>query len=409
MANIVTMPKLSDTMTEGVVSKWLLKEGEKVKRGQPIVEIETDKANMEYESSASGILLKILVADSEKCALQAPIAVIGKDGENWQDALKAATATTKKKDDNEKVENKTAKEEKQSISHDAPAAIASQGDRVKVSPLAKKIATERGLDLSSISGSGPNGRIIIRDLEGSSQTQSTLSSSLKEESVKIPLSSMRKVIAKRLTQSMQESPHFYLKIGLDITKLLEWRKEILLKIPKEDKFSINDIVMFLTARALRKHPEINSSWKGDHILEYRDVHMCMAVALESGLVTPVIRHCDKLSLLDIAKESKRLVGLAKNNKLSPQDSTGGTFTISNLGMNDIEDFTAIINPPQAAILAVGASKEEVALEGEKLKSIQRMRVTLSCDHRVIDGAVGSYFLKTLKGYFEDPYKTLFMI
>ena len=364
---------------------------------------------MEYESSTSGILLKILVADSEKSALQAPIAVIGKEGENWEDALKLLNSASKK-EDSAKIKE-APKEEKPKEPQDTHSAISDIDERVKVSPLAKKIAKDRGLDLKSIIGSGPNGRIIIRDLEGKdSQTQSSVSYSGKEEeSRKIPLSSMRKVIAKRLTQSMQESPHFYLKIGLDITKLLKWRKEFLTRIPKEDKFSINDIIMFLTARALKKHPEINSSWREDHILEYRDVHMCLAVALDSGLVTPVIRHCDKLSLLEIARESKRLVELSKNNKLSPKDFTGGTFTISNLGMNGIEDFTAIINPPQAAILAVGATKEEVVLDGEELRNVQRMRVTLSCDHRVVDGAVGSYFLKTLKSYFEDPYKVIFML
>ena len=414
MATIMEMPKLSDTMKEGAIARWLKKEGEKVSAGIPIIEIETDKATMEYESPGGGVLLKILVGDGGKCALQAPIAVIGKADEKWEEILakyNEKKSSTKPAPSHEKEASKVA-------AH--PTSVQStqtQSDEsIKASPLAKKIAADKGIDLKSLQGSGPNGRIIQRDLENvpqSSGAKTTPSYAMTNyaaaEVEKIPLTNMRKTIARRLCESVNTAPHFYLSLSINMTNLLTWRKETLAKLSAEQKFSVNDLVIFLTSRALRRHPEVNASWKDEYIEQYRDVHMSVAVALPNGLMTPVVRHADKLNIVQIAQETKRLVKIAKDGKLQPSDYAGGTFSISNLGMSGIEEFTAIINPPQAAILAVGSTiATPVAYESGEIGIEQRMKITLSCDHRVIDGAVGSEFLKTLKQYFEDPATALFL-
>lgn len=415
MATVMEMPKLSDTMAEGSVARWLKKEGEKVSAGVPVIEIETDKATMEYESPASGVLLKILVGDGQKCPLQAPIAVIGKADEKWEEALEKYQA---KKGGTSSVSAASApkKEEKAAVAAPAQtkAAAESSNDLVKASPLAKKIAEDKGIDLKSIQGSGPNGRIVQRDLaqaaSGGNATGTAPSFAFSGAEVeKIPHTNMRKTIAKRLTESLSTAPHFYLTVSINMANVLAWRKEVIAKIPENEKFSVNDLVIFLTARALKRHPEINSSWQDDHVARYRDVHMSVAVALPNGLMTPVVRHADKLTVVQIAQETKRLVKLAKDGKLQPNDYAGGTFSVSNLGMAGIESFTAIINPPQAAILAVGSTvPTPVVLANGTIGVEQRMKVTLSCDHRVIDGALGAEFLKTLRQFFEDPVSALFL-
>lgn len=417
MATVMEMPKLSDTMSEGSVARWLKKEGEKVSAGIPIIEIETDKATMEYESPAGGILLKILVGDGQKCPLQAPIAVIGKDGEKWEEALEKYNA--KKGGSSATAASSAPKKEEKAAPSQSSASKTSltpqNNDLVKASPLAKKIAEDKGIDLKSIQGSGPNGRIVQRDLAqisssgGSTSTGVTSFAFGAAEVEKIPHTNMRKTIAKRLTESLQTSPHFYLTVSINMTNLLAWRKDVIAKLSEAEKFSVNDLVIFLTSRALKRHPEINSSWQEDHVARYRDVHMSVAVALPNGLMTPVVRHADKLTVVQIAQETKRLVKLAKDGKLQPNDYAGGTFSVSNLGMAGIESFTAIINPPQAAILAVGATvPTPVVLANGSVGVEQRMKVTLSCDHRVIDGALGAEFLKTLRQFFEDPVSALFL-
>ncbi|WGL59311.1 pyruvate dehydrogenase complex dihydrolipoamide acetyltransferase [Pigmentibacter sp. JX0631] len=418
MATVMEMPKLSDTMSEGSVARWLKKEGEKVSAGIPIIEIETDKATMEYESPAGGILLKILVGDGQKCPLQAPIAVIGKDGEKWEEALekynaKKGGASSAPASSAPKKEEKAATPAQSSASKTATSS--QTNDLVKASPLAKKIAEDKGIDLKSIQGSGPNGRIVQRDLAQVSSSSGVATAGAPSfafgaaEVEKIPHTNMRKTIAKRLTESLQTSPHFYLTVSINMTNLLAWRKDVIAKLSEAEKFSVNDLVIFLTSRALKRHPEINSSWQDDHVARYRDVHMSVAVALPNGLMTPVVRHADKLTVVQIAQETKRLVKLAKDGKLQPNDYAGGTFSVSNLGMAGIESFTAIINPPQAAILAVGATvPTPVVLANGSVGVEQRMKVTLSCDHRVIDGALGAEFLKTLRQFFEDPVSALFL-
>ncbi|KAB8032016.1 pyruvate dehydrogenase complex dihydrolipoamide acetyltransferase [Fluviispira multicolorata] len=411
MATVMEMPKLSDTMAEGSVARWLKKEGDKVSAGIPVIEIETDKATMEYESPASGVLLKILVGDGQKCPLQAPIAIIGKADEKWEEvfekykAKKGGSAASAKSEAPKATASAPAKAA-------APQATSVSQVDVKASPLAKKIAADKGIDLKSIQGSGPNGRIVQRDLSQTSSSAATTSPAFAVASggvVKIPHTNMRKTIARRLAESVNTAPHFFLSISFNMADLLNWRKSAVAKLPEDQKFSVNDLVIFLAARALKRHPAVNSSWQDDCVLQYGDVHISVAVALPNGLMTPVVRHADKLTVVQIAQETKRLVKIAKEGKLQPNDYAGGTFSVSNLGMTGIEDFTAIINPPQAAILAVGSTlPTPVVLSNGSVGVEQRMKVTLSCDHRVIDGAVGAEFLKTLKQYFEDPATALFL-
>lgn len=414
MATVMEMPKLSDTMSEGSVARWLKKEGDKVSAGIPVIEIDTDKATMEYECPASGTLLKILVGDGQKCALQAPIAIIGKPDEKWEEALEKYNA----KKGGAAASSETKKEAPKASSAAAPSASSSKASasapdlNVKASPLAKKIAADKGIDLKAIQGSGPNGRIVQRDLDqapSSGSSSSSFAFAANAEVEKIPHTNMRKTIARRLAESVNTAPHFFLTVNINMTNLLAWRKDAVAKLPENEKFSVNDLVIFLTARALKRHPDVNSSWQDDYVAKYRDVHMSVAVALPKGLMTPVVRHADKLTVVQIAQETKRLVKLAKDGKLQPNDYAGGTFSVSNLGMAGIESFTAIINPPQAAILAVGATvPTPVVLPNGTIGVEQRMKVTLSCDHRVIDGAVGAEFLKTLRQFFEDPVSALFL-
>ncbi|MBX9837340.1 pyruvate dehydrogenase complex dihydrolipoamide acetyltransferase [Silvanigrella sp.] len=415
MATVMEMPKLSDTMSEGSVARWLKKEGDKVSAGIPVIEIDTDKATMEYECPASGTLLKILVGDGQKCPLQAPIAVIGKPDEKWEEVLEKYNA----KKGGASASSETKKEvPKASSAASAPSASSSKSSasvsdlNVKASPLAKKIAADKGIDLKAIQGSGPNGRIVQRDLDQAPSSGSSASSfafAANAEVEKIPHTNMRKTIARRLAESVNTAPHFFLTVNINMTNLLAWRKDAVAKLPENEKFSVNDLVIFLTARALKRHPDVNSSWQDDYVAKYRDVHMSVAVALPNGLMTPVVRHADKLTVVQIAQETKRLVKLAKDGKLQPNDYAGGTFSVSNLGMAGIESFTAIINPPQAAILAVGSTvPTPVVLPNGTIGVEQRMKVTLSCDHRVIDGAVGAEFLKTLRQFFEDPVSALFL-
>ncbi len=426
MATVMEMPKLSDTMKEGSIAKWLKKEGDKVVAGSAVVEIDTDKATMEFEAPAGGILLKILVGDGQKCNLQDPIAVIGKSDENWQEILDKFKAKKGGSSAASQLNNKetTNKQESAFSQNQARASSSVAGtqhlisEKLKASPLAKKIASDKGINLAHIQGSGPNGRIVQRDLESAQNSASSASSAMSYTStqnfvtsnvIKIPLTNMRKTIATRLKESVHNSPHFYLSVRITMDTILNWRKLALAKVTNDQKFSINDLMIFVLARALKKHPEINSSWQDDHIAQYTDVHMSVAVALPNGLMTPVVKHADKLNIFQIASETKRLVQLAKDGKLQPTDYAGGTFSISNLGSMGIENFTAIINPPQAAILAVGNTIPTPVVDPKGQIVVQQlMQVTLSCDHRVIDGAMGAEFLKTLKSYLEDPISMSFL-
>lgn len=432
MAKVMEMPKLSDTMKEGVVAQWLVKEGDKVTAGSPIIEIETDKATMEYEAPVSGTLLKILVNNGGTCALRAPIAVIGKPEEDWQKALEsfsagaAAPAPAPSAPSPTRATTSTlaaAAPTSTAAAAPAPSSLAAQvsaakpqvdAGRIKASPLARKVALEQGIALEGLAGSGPAGRIVRRDLEGAKASPAYPMSAKGVSPAagvteRVPLTMMRKTIATRLTESVQTAPHFYLTTSINMGGVLEWRKQTMQRLGEQGRFSVNDVIILLTAKALRKHPEINASWGGDHIARHGDVHIGMAVALPAGLVTPVIRWADTLTITQVASATKALSAKARDGALQPQDYQGGTFTISNLGMAGVESFTAIINPPQAAILAVGATVPTPVFNAEgNVVAEQRMKVTLSCDHRVIDGYQGALFLQTLKACFEDPLSALML-
>lgn len=422
-ATVITMPKMSDTMQEGTISAWLKKVGDVVKSGEIIAEVETDKATMELESYEDGTLLYIGVQAGESVAVDGVIAVIGENGADFEKLLKGQSSAPASVPAESKAEAPAApaKVEAPSVSPAAAAqsaapavSPASEGDRVKASPLAKKIAEDKGFDIRQINGSGEGGRIVKRDIENfvpaaapvatSAQapagTPALGQESFREEKV----SQMRKVIAKRLAESKFGAPHFYLTMEINMDKSIEARKSMNEISPV--KISFNDFVIKACASALRQHPKVNSSWLGDKIRYNDHIHIGMAVAVEEGLLVPVIRFADSLSLSQISNQAKTLGGKAKNKELQPKDWEGNTFTISNLGMFGIDEFTAIINPPDACILAVGGIKETVIVKDGQMKIGNLMKVTLSCDHRVVDGAVGSAFLLTLKGLLEDPVRML---
>jgi pyruvate dehydrogenase E2 component (dihydrolipoamide acetyltransferase) len=418
MAQLIVMPKLSDTMEEGAIANWLKKEGDAIDEGQDLVEIETDKATMTFASAAEGVVLKILLEPRKTVPLSAPMCVIGQKGEsfNLEELIAKSSASAKPTD------KKPAHAPATKSPVAAPVALAATASgtttlssspvstgRVKASPLAKKIAADKGINLSGVMGSGPAGRVIVKDLESiSSHMRSPARSARTSEDRVIANSMMRKTIAKRLLAGKNEAPHFYLTVSADMTRMNDWRARLNKDADKSGvKVSVNDLVIMAVAKALVKHPDINASWQGDSIIEYGNVHVAMAVALPTGLVTPVIRHTDQQSIRDIAQTSRELAMRAKDGKLTNDDYAGGTFTISNLGMFGVEEFTAIINPPQAAILAVGATIPTPVVDAKGQVVVQpRMKMTMSCDHRVIDGAMGAQFLQTLVSYLEDPLNML---
>lgn len=423
-ATLITMPKMSDTMAEGTIAAWLKKVGDEIKSGDIIAEVETDKATMELESYEDGTLLYIGVEEGDSVEIDGVIAIIGEKGADYEKLLKAQKSKGSKSEapqEEEKKEDKEdAKEESKTEESKAPektASSSSENGRLKASPLAKKMAEEKGFDISLVKGSGEGGRIVKRDVEtfdpasvkpaAKADSASPVVSapavgqeSFKEEKV----SQMRKVIAKRLAESKFQAPHFYLTMEINMDKAIEARNSMNEISPV--KISFNDMVIKASAAALRQNPKVNSSWLGDKIRYNEHIHIGMAVAVEEGLLVPVIRFADSKSLSQISNEAKSLGGKAKNKELQPKDWEGNTFTISNLGMFGIEEFTAIINPPDACILAVGGIKETVIVKNGQMQIGNVMKVTMSCDHRVVDGAVGSAFLKTLKGLLEDPVRIL---
>lgn len=413
MAILITMPKLSDTMEEGGIASWLKKEGEFVEDGEALVEIETDKATMEYASPEEGYILKLVAAAGEGVALDGPICVLGEKGESFDlDKLIAESGGGSKASHGSSDTPAEKKEETPAPAPSAPvAAGVSQSGRVKASPLAKKIAEANGIDVANVSGSGPNGRVVQRDVQsamssGVSGMNTSSAMTASRSDVKVPLSMMRKTIAKRLLAGKNDAPHFYLTVSANMEQMIKFRADLNKNVGKVEglpKVSVNDLVMLASAKALRLHPTINSSWQGDHILQHGDVNVCMAVALPTGLVTPVIRHADQLGVRDISLAAKAIGKKAKDGNISNDDLQGGTFTISNLGMTKVEQFTAIINPPQAAILAVGTTQAQPWVNDNGELGVQkRMKMTLSCDHRVIDGMVGAQFLETLIEFLENP-------
>ncbi|RAI87964.1 pyruvate dehydrogenase complex dihydrolipoamide acetyltransferase [Algoriphagus yeomjeoni] len=418
-AMVITMPKMSDTMQEGTIASWLKKVGDEVKSGEIIAEVETDKATMELESYDDGTLLYIGVEAGDSVAVDGVIAVIGEKGADYETLLKAqkaesseAPAEAKSEPAKEEKKEEAPKAKSESSTSSAPATTA-DGDRLKASPLAKKMAEDKGIDIRTVSGSGDGGRIVKRDVENfvpaaapqGGEAVGTAAPGLGVESFKEEkVSQMRKVIAKRLAESKFGAPHFYVTMEINMDKAIEARKSMNEIAPV--KISFNDMVIKATAAALRQHPKVNSSWLGDKIRYNDHIHIGMAVAVDEGLLVPVIRFADSLSLSQISTQAKSLGGRAKNKELQPKDWEGNTFTISNLGMFGVDEFTAIINPPDACILAVGGIKETVIVKDGQMQVGNVMKVTLSCDHRVVDGSIGAAFLITLKSLLEDPVRIL---
>jgi pyruvate dehydrogenase E2 component (dihydrolipoamide acetyltransferase) len=415
MAEIVYMPKLSDTMTEGVVASWIKNVGDTVKNGEIIAEIETDKATMEFESFYDGVLLYIGVETGKAAPVNAILAIIGNKEEDISDLIKASPAPTITS--NEKIEVPApaptpAPKVEPVIAVPAQATVIipqnTSTDRIFASPLAKKLALEKGIDISFVAGTGENGRIVKRDVDHyvpyNGQQQAPKGNYVGVESfVDEPISQMRKTIAKRLAESKFTAPHFYLTMDIDMDVAIQTRKSL---SALDVKVSYNDFVVKAVALALKKHPNVNSSWLGDVIRRNHHVHIGVAVAVEDGLLVPVIRFADGKSLSEISSEVKNLAGRAKTKKLQPSDWEGNTFTISNLGMFGIESFTAIVNPPDSCILAVGGIKEIPVVKNGQVVPGNVMKVTLSCDHRVVDGATGSAFLLTFKEYMENTIALL---
>ncbi|MFD2247822.1 pyruvate dehydrogenase complex dihydrolipoamide acetyltransferase [Pontibacter ruber] len=439
-ASVIRMPKMSDTMTEGVLVSWLKKVGDKVKSGDILAEVETDKATMELESYEDGTLLYTGVNAGDAVPVDAVIAVIGEEGADYKALLNGGAAVPagveeRSREENAKTDENIAAQEEATTSErvqevKVPATGAATttvtteaNGRIKASPLAKKLAQEKGFNLSEIKGSGEGGRIVLRDIENfkpSAAPQPAAAPQAKpaaapavtaavpgapaEAYEEVNVSQMRKVIARRLAESKFSAPHFYLTMEIDMDKAIEARTSINEVSPV--KVSFNDLVIKAAAAALRQHPAVNSSWLGDKIRYNKHINIGVAVAVEEGLLVPVVRNADFKSLSAIAAEVKDLGGKAKTKKLQPSDWEGNTFTISNLGMFGIEEFTAIINPPDACIMAVGGIKQTPVVRNGEIRIGNVMKVTLSCDHRVVDGAVGSAFLQTFKNMLENPVRIL---
>ena len=413
MAEIVRMPKLSDTMTDGTVAAWHKKVGDKVKSGELLAEIETDKATMEFESYVDGILLYIGVQKGETVAVDALLAVFGKEGEDVSAIVAAEGAAPAAKEEAPAAvapaPSAAVVEAPKAVVAQAPVAAAHSpaaapvpfnDGRMRVSPLAKKLAEDKGLPLQYIPGSGDGGRIVRRDIDAFMAGASVQSASAVESYTEENVSQMRKTIARRLAESKFTAPHFYLTMEINMGRAVEARAAM--NAATGSKVSFNDMVVKATALALKQHPKVNSSWQGDTIRYNHHVHMGIAVAVEEGLLVPVVRFADTKTLAQINQEVKTFAEKARTKKLQPSDWEGNTFTISNLGMFGIEEFTAIVNPPDACILAVGAIREVPVVKNGAVVPGHTMKLTLSCDHRVVDGASGSAFLQTLKAMLEEP-------
>lgn len=424
-AEIVRMPKMSDTMEEGVIAAWHKKVGDTVESGELVAEVETDKATMEYESYNDGTVLYLGAKEGESIKVDGILAVVGEEGADYEALIKADQQGGSSA---AKEEAAPAKEEKPAESAPAkesaaPAATSNTttaNGRIKASPLAKKLAEEKGIDLGQVDGSGDGGRIVKRDIENFTPAAQPAAQPAAKEAgtpaVELPtvvaeesfeevkVSQMRKTIAKRLAESKFTAPHFYLTMEINMDKAIEARKSMNEVSPV--KISFNDMVIKAVSAALRKHPKVNSSWLGDKIRYNNHIHIGVAVAVDEGLLVPVVRFADNKTLSHISAEVKELGAKAKNKELQPKDWEGNTFTISNLGMFGIEEFTAIVNPPDSCILAVGGIKQTPIVKDGEMVIGNVMKVTMSCDHRVVDGAIGSAFLQTFKQYLEDPIRIL---
>ena len=410
----ILMPALSPTMEEGTLSKWLVKEGDTVTSGDLIAEIETDKATMEVESIDDGTIGKILVHEGQEAVkVNEPIAILLLDGENLSDIKSIKKVPpTESVQEIEKIESK----EKLNFSSDKTSKInldtninienlKKNETRIFASPLAKRIAKQKDVDLSLVNGSGPNGRILKADIENFNNNKDLLQNEIisnNNNSELIKNSSMRKTIAERLVKSKNEAPHFYLSLDCNIDQLLKIRSMINLKSNDKYKISVNDMIIKAASSSLIKVPKANASWENENTRYFNNTDISVAVAIDGGLITPIIKDVQSKGLLEISEDMKLLANKAKDGKLLPEEYVGGSFSISNLGMYGIKEFSAVINPPQGAILAVGSGEKRPIVLNDQLTIASIMTVTLSCDHRVVDGAVGAQFLSVFKDFIENP-------
>jgi len=427
MAELIKMPRLSDTMEEGTVATWFKKVGDKVQEGDILAEIETDKATMEFESFYEGTLLYIGIKENETAKVDAPLAIIGDEGEDIESILSDSISDNKPEEkksiespnsfqapgDNQKAEISGEKAESKVIKEKDESSRSSEiikSQRIFISPLAKKLANDKNIDISAIQGTGENGRIIKSDIENYKETvvqpqvQPTIASLDNQGYSEVNHSQMRKVIAKRLSESKFSAPHYYLNVELDMSETIVFRKQCN-AIP-DTKISFNDIIIKACAVALRNNPSVNSQWFDDRIRYNNFVNIGVAVGVEDGLIVPVLKNADKMSVAEISKSVKEMAALARDKKLTPEMMQGSTFTISNLGMFGIESFTSIINSPNSVILSVGAIIEKPVVKDGEVVVGNTMKLTLACDHRVVDGLTGAKFLQSLKPLIENPLSML---
>lgn len=419
MATNILMPALSPTMTEGTLSRWLKREGDTVKSGDLIAEIETDKATMEVEAVDEGILGRIVVPEgSEGVKVNSPIAILVEEGEAVPDAVEAAPAKKAEAAPQTAAQPASSQPATQpaatspASTQSAPAHGASSGKRVFASPLARRIAVQKGIDLSTLKGTGPNGRILRRDVENAKPALAggtgAVAVAAAAEAKRVPNSSMRKVIARRLSESKQNVPHFYVSVDIELDALLALRSQLNAASPSEGegqfRISVNDMMIKAVALALRDCPGLNVQFTEADTLHFPDIDISMAVSIPDGLITPIIRQADRKSLREISEQARNLAKRARDGKLKPEEFQGGTFSISNMGMFGVREFAAIINPPQAGILAIAAGEKRAVVRGDQLAVATVMTATLSVDHRAVDGALGAKWLNALRDIVQNPYR-----
>ncbi len=422
MAETINMPKLGFDMAEGLLVRWVKQVGENINKGDVLAEIETDKATVEVESSASGVVLQLIVDQGMMVPVNAPIAVIGEAGEK----VEAPAATPSKVESPKSDVERSTSDEKpapQSAPTVAPAAQASaplETGPVKASPLAKKIARDQKVDLSKVQGTGPGGRIVRRDIEAALASDSTLNiqrstspqpitsyqSPITAEDKVVPTTKLRQAIGRRLVESKQSIPHFYVTHEFKMETLLEMRKQVNAYLPENEKVSVNDFILKGVALSLRQFPNLNATLRGTEIVQFGHVNVGVAVTVPGGLMTVVVKDTDQKTLRQISGEVKAMAARARDGKVKPEDVDSSTFSTSNLGMYDVEDFIAIINPPEAAILAIGSAREVPVVDGGQVKAGWRMKATISVDHRVSDGAEAAQFMQALAGFLENPVRML---
>lgn len=402
MAEKIFMIALSPTMKKGKITKWRVNQGDTIKEGQIICDVETDKTTMEYESMNEGTILKIIVNSGERASVGQTIAIVGEENENIQEILDELKDEIRENNKSEKTKTEKIIEEKDTNNINTKQNN-EDDSHIKISPLAKKIAKLNNIDIKKIKGSGPNGRIIKKDIEEFKDKKTSFFKNDGEDKI-IEISDKRRIIAERLSESKFTSPHYYLKVSVNMENILNTRKEM---NKKGEKVSLNSYLIKIASQAILKHKIINSSWNDENIIEYSNIDIGIAVAQKDGLITPIIRQTQFKGIKDIDTELKQLIEKAKDGSLEPEEYTNSTFTISNLGSFGIEEFTAIINPPGSAILAIGSINEKPIVENGEIKIKPIMKMTLSCDHRLIDGASGAEFIKYLKDIIENPFKMLY--